>query len=115
MRILNEKVKLNDLRSLDGEVFFEDMVKCVVDVDKRIIAVSAELHSDLEAFLMDSGSANSSLYGINVLFDDGEVEFDSMINPPRNRDDGFPRGGRDVSSPEKRKIIEEVVDTWIER
>ena len=40
MRILNEKVKLNDLRSLDGEVFFEDMVKCVVDVDKRIIAVS---------------------------------------------------------------------------
>ena len=115
MKILNEKIKLNDLKQLDGEPFFEDMVKCVVDVDKKLIAVSAELHADLEEFLIDAGSSNSSLYGINIVFDDGEIEFDSMINPPRNRADGFPRGGRDVSSPEKRKLIEEIVDTWIER
>ena len=42
-----------------------------------------------------------------------EIEFDSLINPPRNRDDGYPRGGRDVSSPEKRKKIEEIVSRWI--
>ena len=115
MKILNEKTKLNDLKALDGEKFFEEMIKCVVDVDKKIIAVSAELHADLEELLLENGSLNSSLYGINILFDDGEIEFDSMINPPRNRADGFPRGGRDVSSPEKRKLIEEIVDTWIER
>jgi len=38
-----------------------------------------------------------------------------MINPPRNRADGYPRGGRFVSSPEKQKRIEEIVNKWIEK
>ena len=115
MRILNAKTKLNDLKALDGEIFFEDMVKAVVDIDKELVAVSAELHSDLEDLLLANGSENKSLYGINILFDTGEIEFDSMINPPRNRADGFPRGGRDVSSPEKREKITEIVEKWIEK
>jgi len=115
MKILDEKIKLNALQNFEGESFFEDMVKCVVDVDRGLISVSAELHSDLEALMLDNGSSQKSLYGINVLLDDGEIEFDSMINPPRNRDDGFPRAGRDVASLEKRRRIEEIVDKWIER
>jgi len=115
LKILDSRVKLKDLENLEGETFFPDMVKAVVDVDKDIIAVNAELHSDLETLLLENGSSQKSLYGINIIFDDGETEFDSMINPPRNRDDGYPRGGRFVCSPEKQKKIEEIVDKWIER
>ena len=89
------------------------MVKAVVDVDQELIAVNAELHSDLEQLLLDNGSRQESLYGINIYYDDGEIEYDSLINPPRNREAGYPRVGRYVADPQARERIEEVVKKWI--
>ncbi|MBI2495726.1 MAG: hypothetical protein HYY59_08135 [Candidatus Omnitrophica bacterium] len=62
---------------------FGDLVKAVVDVDRELIAVDAELHADLEAILLEDGSAQRSLWGINLYPDapaDQFIEFDSMIN-----------------------------------
>ena len=62
---------------------FGNLVKAVVDIDREIIAVDAELHSDLEALLLEEGSKQQSLWGINFYPDvqgDDFVEFDSMIN-----------------------------------
>jgi hypothetical protein len=62
---------------------FGDMVKAVVDIEQRIMAVGGELHSDEEAMLLDAGSAQSDLWGINLYpGEHGEsfIEFDSMIN-----------------------------------
>ena len=115
MKILTEKIPLNELKELDGEFFFDDIVKCVVDIDQGTISVSAELHADLEEYMLENGSSQKSLYGINIVFESGEIEFDSMINPPRNRDAGYPRGGRDVCDPAARDRITEIVDKWIER
>ena len=114
MLILTEKIKKETLLNIEHESFFDDMIKCVVDLKKEIIAVNAELHADLEEYLLDNGSKQENLYGINILFDDWEIEYDSLINPPRNREAGFPRGGRDVSDPNARKKIEEIVHKWIE-
>ena len=57
---------------------------------------------------MENGSKQSSLYGFNIYFD-GEIEYDSLINPPRNREAGFPRVGRDVADPRAREAIQEIV------
>ncbi|MCX4339749.1 MAG: DUF5674 family protein [Lachnospiraceae bacterium] len=109
------KEKLNGLESLgEKESFFEDMIKGVVDIKRGVLAINAELHSDLEKYLLDNGSDNRDLYGINILLDDYEIEFDSLINPPRNREAGFPRAGRDVADPVAREKIVEVVNKWIE-
>jgi len=62
---------------------FGNMVKAVVDIDRDIIAVDAELHSDLEAILLDNGSKQKNIWGINLYPDlRGEdfIEFDSLIN-----------------------------------
>ncbi len=112
MLILNKKVTIDELMHIESIIFFDDMMKCVVDIQRKIIAVNAELHADLESYLLDQGSSQSDLYGINIL-DDGEIEFDSLINPPRNRAAGFPRAGRYVADPVARKKIEEVVETWL--
>lgn len=118
MLILTKRIpkeKLNELETLgEEETFFEDMIKCVVDIEKGLLAINAELHSDLEKYLLDNGSDNRNLYGINILLDDYEIEFDSLINPPRNREAGFPRVGRDVADPIAREKIVEVVNKWIE-
>ena len=62
---------------------FGDLVKAVIDVKREIMAVDAELHSDEEAFLLERGSAQEDLWGINLypaLHGSDFVEFDSMIN-----------------------------------
>ena len=68
---------------------FGNMVKAAVDIDKELIAVDAELHSDLEALLLENGSKQKSLWGINFYPDilgDDFIEFDSMINMRPSQD-----------------------------
>ncbi len=67
---------------------------------------------DLEELLLENGSSQRHLYGFNIYYDK-EIEYDSMINPPRNREAGFPRVGRDVADPKAREAIKEIVDKWI--
>lgn len=71
------------------------------------------MHADLEELLLENGSEQKSLYGFNILYDDGEIEYDSLINIPRNRDFGMPRVGRGIANPEAKEIIKEIVDEWI--
>ncbi len=62
---------------------FGDLVKAVVDVRKECMAVDAELHADEEALLLEVGSDQKDLWGINLYpgLEGAEfVEFDSMIN-----------------------------------
>ena len=62
---------------------FGDMVKAVVDVERKVIAIGGELHSDEEAALLDDGSRQQHLWGINLFpreSSDTWLEFDSMIN-----------------------------------
>ncbi len=114
MIIVDREISLEQLPALEDKMFFneDEMVKAVADVDKGILALNAELHSDLEQMLLDNGSDQKSLYGFNVYFD-GEIEYDSMINPPRNREAGFPRVGREVADPVAREKIKELVEKWI--
>lgn len=62
---------------------FGDMIKAVVDVERGVMAIGAELQSDEEAVLLDDGSRQSDLWGINLYpgdSGDGWLEYDSMIN-----------------------------------
>jgi hypothetical protein len=82
MKIVSETINLKELK-LMAEAKFGDLVKAVVDIDKEIIALDAELHADLEALLIENGSNQNSLWGINFYPDvegQGFVEFDSVIN-----------------------------------
>jgi hypothetical protein len=89
---------------------FGDMVKAVVDVEQGIIAIGGELHSDEEALLLDQGSAQKNLWGIN-LYPERPVpewiEFDSMINVR-------PSGGNRSRSVE-RADLREAITTIINR
>ena len=82
MKIISDRLSREALQQL-AAARFGDLVKAVVDVDRKLIAVDAELHADLEALLLEDGSDQHSLWGINLypeLKEDERVEFDSMIN-----------------------------------
>ena len=107
VRIVRDKVPRSVLSAL-AEEQFGDMVKAVVDVARGIMAIGGELHSDEEAALLDDGSSQEDLWGINLYpAETGEdwIEYDSMINvrPARgNR-------SRDVEDRELRERIRAVV------
>jgi len=58
--VVSERLARAELARLVGSPF-QDMVKFVVDVERRIAAVGGELHSDAEALLLEHGSAQESL------------------------------------------------------
>ena len=81
-RLVRDRITRAELAEL-ASAAFGDMVKAVVDLERRIMAVAGELHADEETLLLDEGSTQSDLWGINLYpaeKGDGFIEFDSMIN-----------------------------------
>lgn len=82
IRIVLEAISRDELTEIAKQQF-GDMVKAVVDVERSIMAIGGELHSDEEAVLLDQGSQQRHLWGINLYPDkpiDEWIEFDSLIN-----------------------------------
>ena len=111
MKILEEKIKKSDLASSEC-IYDGPMVKAVVDIGKSLVAVDAELHADLEKMLLNNGSEQDDLWGINLWYEDEDefIEYDSMINVrPRQNN-----RSRDVEDEGKRREIVRVVEKWIQ-
>jgi hypothetical protein len=113
MEILNDKLTVAELKVMAGKLF-GNLIKAVVDVDRKIIAIDAELHADEESFLLQNGSRQQDLWGINLYPDMDTnspdfIEFDSMINlrPSQNN------RSRGVEDPETRMKIISVVKMWV--
>lgn len=82
VEVITNSIAIDELERMAAGMF-GNMVKAVVDVDRELLAVDGELHADLEALLIDDGSSQRNLWGINLypeMAGDDFVEFDSMIN-----------------------------------
>lgn len=82
----DETISVNELKEMSTKMFHQ-LVKAVVDIELEIVAVDAEMHVDLEQFLLendDHPSQQNDLWGINFhpdkLSGPDFVEFDSLIN-----------------------------------
>ena len=112
IRIITEKITLPELKQI-AEERFGDLVKTVVDLEKEIMAVGAEMHFDEEQLLLGQSSKQENLWGINLypdLLADQFIEFDSMINI-RPRQNNRSRG---VENEETRKKIITVVQKLVQ-
>ena len=106
MKLVAEKISVVELKAM-AEKMFGNLVKAVVDTEKEIMAVNAELHADEETLLLENGSKQENLWGINLypeLCGDDFVEFDSMINL-RPAQGNRSRGIDDVKIQEKIKLV----------
>lgn len=87
---------------------FGNLVKAVVDIEKDIMAIGGDLHADEEGALMQEGSRQEYLWGINLYpekFGDDFIEFDSMTNIRPSQGNH----SRSVEDPAVREKIIEVV------
>lgn len=82
VQIITDTLSFEDVKKMAADRF-GDLIKAVVDVDRELVAVDAELHADLETCLLQDGSDQRNVWGINLypeVSGDEWIEFDSMIN-----------------------------------
>lgn len=109
-----DTITLAELNKM-AETMYGNLVKGVVDIKQSLIVLDAEMHVDEEQFLLEQGSKQSDLWGINLYpanYGTADfVEFDSMINI-RPRQNNM---SRSVSDPEiQKKIISLIQKAVIE-
>ncbi len=106
MKSVDTSVSLNDLGQM-AATMYGNLVKGVVDIAKGTLILDAEMHVDIEQYLLEQGSRQQDLWGINVYPDKYDtpdfIEFDSMINirPSQNNPS---RSVQDIAI--QKKIIE---------
>ncbi len=62
---------------------YGEMIKAVVDIGREVLAVGGELHADAEALLLNDGSKQEDLWGINIYPEknkENHIEYTSFIN-----------------------------------
>lgn len=96
MRLVDKNIKIDELKKISIKMF-GGLIKAVVDVQKEVMVIDGEMHADEEKFLLDTGSKQDNLWGINIypnMKDNDFIEFDSVINL-RPRLNNFSRGIND--------------------
>lgn len=113
MQIVKDGISLAELKEM-ANALFGNLVKAVVDVEMEILAVGGELHADEEALLLEQGSDQEDLWGINIypeMRGEDWIEFDSLINlrPSQNN------RSRGVENEQLREKIVNIVNKLVRR
>ncbi len=111
MKLVETTITRAELQDMSVRMF-GGLVKAVVDIEKKIMVVDAAMHADEEKMLLEHGSHQDNLWGINFYpeFEDEDfIEFDSMINI-RPLQKNFSRSIEDEALQEK---IRNIVSTLV--
>ena len=65
MNLAEKNITISELKEL-AEEYFGNFVKAVVDIEREIAVFGGELHSDEESMLLQNGSLQKYLWGINI-------------------------------------------------
>lgn len=112
MKVINTKITKSELAEKHLS-YFKTLIKAVVDIEKEIIALDAELHSDLEAYLLENGSRQDALWGINFypLKDkDNFIEYTSLINIRPHQDNNSMEISSSFVIEKIQKIVEKLIN-----
>ncbi|MFO0704580.1 MAG: DUF5674 family protein [Candidatus Andersenbacteria bacterium] len=113
IRIVRKPITLAAVQQAASKTYGE-MVKAVVDLKKGILAMGGEMHADAEKTLLEDGSAQADLWGINLvpgLPRESWIEYVSLINIK-------PRAGNrtmEIQDPKMREQIQMVITRLIPR
>ncbi len=113
MKFIKDSMSLLELKKMSNRIF-GGLVKAVVDVQKKVMVVDADMHADEERFLLENGSKQDDVWGINLypeLKGNDFIEFDSMINV-RPRLNNF---SRSIESKDLQNQIIDIVNKLVKK
>lgn len=113
MQLVHKSIALSELKKM-SEKMFGGIVKAVVDVRQEIMMVDASMHADQEFVLLENGSQQGDLWGINLVPDKWTtpdfIVFDSMINLRPS----WGNKSRGVDDPKVQDVIRKLVLKFVE-
>ena len=109
-----DKISVRELSDM-AKKMYGSLVKAVVDLETGSMVVDAEMHVDEEELLLEKGSKQKNLWGINLYpdkFNSEEfVEFDSMINiRPSQQNNSRTVEDEDIRKAIIDLVLEKVID-----
>ena len=108
MLTVTDAITVAELTRL-AEGRFGGLVKAVVDVRRGLMVVDADMHADQEAALLEDGSLQADLWGVNLYPDQfgtpDFIESDSMINIRPSQGNRT----RSVDDPAARSAVEALI------
>ena len=112
IKIITDTITAQEVKKM-AEDTFGDMVKAAVDVERKIIAIGGELHADAEAMLINYGSEQKNIWGINIYPDkpkNERIEYISLINirPKQNNK------SMKIEDTALQNIIKKIIDSAIQ-
>lgn len=103
-----DSIDIEELREMSQKMY-GSIVKADIDIEKKIVLVDMEMHADGEAYLLENGSRQKDLWGINLHPDrfgaPDFIEFDSMINIRPSQGNA----SKDVLDPQIKEQITRIV------
>ena len=111
IKIIKNKISLAEVKELALNNY-GDMIKAVVDIEQKITALGGEFHADAEKLLLENGSRQADLWGINLYPEKNSAEFieyNSLINIR-------PKAGNrkiDIEIPEIKEKIKTIINEII--
>ena len=114
MKIVKGKIELAELQEICKNGVFVEVVKAVVDIQKGIMAIDAEMHRDLaDELVVKEGSRDENLWGVNLFpaeLGDKFIFFTSLINikPGINKSLG-------IDIPEIREKVIATINSLVKR
>ncbi len=112
IQIIGDKISAQALRSLCN-AWFGDMVKLVVDIERKRIAVGGDLHADGEEMLLQEGSMQEDLWGVNFYprqYPGKRIEFTALINiRPHQNNPGIELLDSEIRDKIKRIVEENIL------
>ena len=82
-KIVHEKITQEQLIHMTREGYYENMAKLAVDVEREILAIGGEWHSDAEEVLIADGSKATDVWGVNFYpwkASNERIVYTSLIN-----------------------------------
>jgi len=88
----------------------ETYIKLAVDVERGILAGGGEYHADCEEILLEEGSRQEDIWGVDWYPESRRVEFVALLNiRPRQGNRGM-----EIEDPKLRTKIETIVRQWLD-
>lgn len=84
IRIVSDTIAEDEVRDIARE-FYGSIIKGVVDIEREVLALGGEYHSDALDVLIENGSRGEDVWGFNITLDsdsplEERIEYVSLIN-----------------------------------
>ena len=103
IRIIRQRATEKEIREMLEEL--ETYIKLAVDVERNILAGGGEYHADCEEALLEDGSRQEDIWGVDWYPDSKKVAFGALINIRPHQDNR----GMEIENPQLRAKIETII------